>query len=347
MSRSAAFTSEIIRTSTRGLAGMAAARLYESVADATTRYGEHGFDSWRQAIAARLSSLASALDVGDPALFAEDIGWFRSVSAAREIPEADLGIALDAIGHTVRELLPDENGALLDPYFDAARRAIEEGTDLPPEFAPGGDAAEFFELALLGDLGGAREFIVRGIRSGRFSVSEAIADVILPAAREAGRRWHLGQFGVAAEHVVTSTLRSALHAVTAVMDRPTPNGKAAFVAAVPGDAHDTALLGFALLLEQDGWRVALSGADTPMEESDPTALGYECDLIALSATMNSQRHAMAECFANRSSGVPVLVGGAAVRDSADARTLGADGFAGNLADGLAQARALVGLAPRA
>lgn len=346
MKRAEAFTSEILRTSTRGLAGMAAALFFERTTDAHDRYGDGAFESWRQAFGARISALASALEVGDAGIYTDDVRWFQSVSQSRGVEESDLRSALECLAETVDAHLPDGATEPLTPYLSAGIAALDEGEETPPEFLPGTDAADLFELSLLGDLGGARHLLADGIRSGRMTVEHAIVEVVLPAAREAGRRWHLGQMGVAVEHVVTATLRSALHSVTAVLPRPEPNGMAAFVCSVPGDAHDTALVAFALLLEQDGWRVALAGADVPTEEIEASAEGYECDLIAMSATLNSQRHALSSFLSRRTSDIPVLVGGAAVRGQDDATKLGAQGYASDLERAVDRARELVGLAPR-
>ena len=111
--------------------------------------------------------------------------------------------------------------------------------------------------------------------------------------------------------------------------------------------HDTGLAALALLLESRGWRVALAGADTPIEEIDVTAEGYDCDLIALSATLTSQRYALSSYLSRRTSEVPVLVGGAAVRDVEDALRLGASGYARDLVEGVARAEELVGSEPPA
>ncbi len=343
MTRAAAFTAELVRTSSRGLAGLASALFYERASDAIEQYGDEGFETWRKTMEARLQALASALESGDEAIFTEDVHWFQGVAVTRGIPKSDILLAIDCLGETVRSQLPDETGHAVAPYITAATQQLDTATEMPPEFEAGSDAAELFELALLGDLGGSRHFLVDGIKAGRFTVHAAVCDMILPAAREAGRRWHLGRMGIAAEHVITSTLRSALHSLTAVLPRPTPNGKAAFIAAVPGDAHDTGLVAFALLLENDGWRVALAGADTPTEEIDVTAGGYECDLIALSATLPSQRYALSAYLSTRTSDIPVLAGGSAVRSEEDARSLGAHGFAKNLPEGVRAARRLVQL----
>ena len=64
MTRAAAFTAEIVRSSSRGLAGLATALLFERVAEATERYGDEGFETWRKTMAARLEALASALEEG-------------------------------------------------------------------------------------------------------------------------------------------------------------------------------------------------------------------------------------------------------------------------------------------
>lgn len=343
MTRAAAFTAEIVRSSSRGLAGMVVARFYETTEDAEELYGEGGFETWRKSVGARLQSLASAMEAGDPSIFADDLRWFRGMAAGRGIPEGHLSLALDALADTLRTQLPSGTRDDLGPFLEAAREAVAGAAPAAPEFATGSEAADLFELALLGDLGGARRFLVDGLRQGRFDVRAAVVDVVLPAAREAGRRWHLGQLGVAVEHVITATLRSALHSLTAALEAPPPCGKACFIAAVPGDAHDTGLVAFALLLESDGWRVTLAGADTPTEEIDAAAESYDCDLIALSATLASQRYALSSYLARRTSGIPVLVGGAAIRGADDAARLGAAGFAQDLVSGVDVARGLVGL----
>lgn len=343
MMRAAAFSAELVRTSSRGLAGLASALFFERALDAQEQYGDEGFESWRQTMTARLQALASALEAGDEAIFSEDVSWFQGVSVSRGIPKSDILLALECLAETVRSQLPEETGDTVAPYFTSALKKLQVSGEVPPEFEAGSRTAELFELALLGDLGGSRHFLLEGIRTGSFNVHQAVSEMILPAAREAGRRWHLGQMGIATEHVITATLRSALHSLTAVLPKPPPNGKAVFIAAVPGDAHDTGLIALALLLESDGWRVALAGADTPTEEVDVTAEGYECDLIALSASLPAQRYALSNYLSKRLSSIPVLVGGAAVRNEEDAKAIGAQGFARSLTEGVAAARSLVGL----
>ena len=87
----------------------------------------------------------------------------------------------------------------------------------------------------------------------------------------------------------------------------------------------------------------MAGADTPVEEVDAAAEAYDCDLIALSATLPSQRHALISYLREREIEIPVLIGGSAVRDQDDALAIGAAGVAKTLTDGLLFARRIVGL----
>lgn len=343
MSREAAFTSELIRSSSRGLAGQTVALFYTRASSPEARYGDDGFESWRKTIAARFDALAGALDANDPAIFAEDLTWFRGLSGARGVPEDDLALVLDCMGEMVSERLPEEAGAATAEYFAKAIAALKQSIPGSPGLDAGSLAEQLFELALVGDLQGCRNLLADGVRGNRFSLEEAIVNGVLPAARETGRRWHSGEISIATEHVVTSTLRHALHNLASVLPLPKPNGKAAFLAAVPGDAHDTGLLALSVLLEHDGWRIAMAGADTPVEEVDAAAEAYDCDLIALSATLPSQRHALISYLREREIELPVLIGGSAVRDQDDALAIGAAGVAKTLTDGLLFARRIVGL----
>ncbi|MFT5735201.1 MAG: methanogenic corrinoid protein MtbC1 [Planctomycetota bacterium] len=341
MTRATAFTAELIETSARGLSGLTVARAYERSSELDARYGGEGFETWRHSVTSRLESLAAALASADPKVFSDDLLWFRSLSTSRGIPPADLLLVLDCMEDVLAEQLPGNVPEAVSPYFEAARSAISEEPSATGGLEPDSPADQLFQLALIGDMGAARRHLLDQVQGGQLTLEDAVLEVLLPAAREAGRRWHVGEMGVATEHVVTATLRSALHSLAAALPPPPQNGHAVFVAAVPGDAHDTGLIAFALLLEQDGWRVALSGADTPIDEIDATAEGYQCQVIALSATLPGQRPALIRYLQDRKSSIPVVVGGAAIRSADDAKAIGAHGYAPNLAAGVGAVRALV------
>ena len=335
------FAAEIIRTSARRLAGRAAAQFIERDEASGERFGDHGMETWRDVLGIRLQALATALDEGDPSIFAEDLRWHRDVAIARGLTSDDVERVLDDLANVTVESTPP---ALQDPVrnlFETARAAARDERAIAEERPLGPNAERLFDLALVGDVRGARHFLLDGIRSGDLTIEQAVLECVLPAAREAGRRWHEGQLGVAVEHVISSTLRTALYAVATEVTAYEPMGKSIFLASVSGDAHDLGLIAFAILLEADGWRVVNAGADTPIEEIEQTAKSYACDLIALSATLLPHRSVIARFLERKETDTPVLIGGRAFRTDEDAKNLGASAYSPDLASGVAAARRLV------
>jgi len=156
MTRAAEFTAELIRTTSRGLAGLSTARLFEKIEGAESRYGDDGFDSWRQALGARLEALASALEADDPSLFTEDMVWFRAVITSRDVGEEDVVVALNSMQETLAAQLPGAADSSIGRFFDAARESLAQPGPQARGLDPASRANELFELALLGDLSSAR-----------------------------------------------------------------------------------------------------------------------------------------------------------------------------------------------
>lgn len=348
MSTPPAFAAELLRASGRALAGVAAARLLQDNPNLAARYGPDSFDLWRAHLAAQLADLATAVDEQDPSVFVRQLRWFRTAASSRDLPQEDLVASLRAIELALRERLPQVDAALWDPVFTTAVLSL----DAPPseglrtEQTLAGPAAQFLAEVLAGRGRRARALAVELVESGRLGAEALVETVLLPVAREAGRRWHLGQLGIAEEHVVTSAVRAALADLSAAAPIPAADAPGAVIAAVAGDAHDTALHALAALLEYDGWRVSVAGADTPAIDLALAARSLGASLIVLSATLVSQRHALRLAVEDLCSvpgfDLPVLVGGGAVPDGRAAKAVGASGFAASLSAGVVEANRLIG-----
>jgi methanogenic corrinoid protein MtbC1 len=104
------------------------------------------------------------------------------------------------------------------------------------------------------------------------------------------------------------------------------------VGAAPGERHGLPVTLFAHLLRLDGWSVDDLGADVPAS-SFAVAASAASSLVAVGVGVTCEDNlagAAAAVGAIREAlgiGVAVLAGGAAVRDEAHARTLGADHWA--------------------
>jgi methanogenic corrinoid protein MtbC1 len=343
-----AFAAELLRASGRALAGVAAARLLQDDPQLAERYGPGAFDLWRAHIAAQLADLATAIEESDPTVFVRQLRWFRAALTSRELPQADVGLSLRAIEATLRERTPQIAPSLWDTFFTAAARSLESAAAeaSPPEFDADSAASSFFVLTLAGRSREARAAAVQLVASGRMGAEELVERVLLPVEREAGRRWHLGQLTVAEEHIVTSVIRTAMADLSAAAPVPAPTAPGAVIAAVAGDSHDTALHALAALLEYDGWRVSVAGADTPAVDLARATRSLGASLVVLSATLVSQRHALRAAVDDLRAvpgfDAPILVGGAAIPDERAARSVGADGYASNLTLAVQEANRLVG-----
>lgn len=156
-------------------------------------------------------------------------------------------------------------------------------------------------------------------------------ELLVPAQREIGRLWHRGEIGVAQEHFASNVTRRVVERVLAIAPRAAPRGKPVVVAAVAGDAHDLGVLVVAGCFELAGWRTLFLGSNVPAV--DLTQIAVQCDagIVALGATIDTQREAAAAAIVALRAARPgqkVIVGGPAFSCCDDAwKRIGADAMA--------------------
>ena len=160
------------------------------------------------------------------------------------------------------------------------------------------------------------------------SFEALVGEVLGPVQRELGRRWAQGDLTVADEHAATAASEDL---VTLLCGGLTSfDGPVVAVACPEGDAHSLPARVVAAVLSLRGFRSLLLGASLPAVDlgdylERQTPLG-----IALSVSMPAALYRAAASVATaHEHGVPIVVGGRAVRDDdAVARRLGADAWAG-------------------
>jgi corrinoid protein of di/trimethylamine methyltransferase len=167
--------------------------------------------------------------------------------------------------------------------------------------------------------------------------------------REVGRLWEEG------EYFLPELMQSAdaMKAALAVL-RPellgTGSGGAAgptvVIGTVQGDIHDIGKTLVATFLEANGFHVIDLGRDVPLADFVDTAEREGAELIGLSALLTTTMARQAEVVEllherGLRSEVAVMVGGAPVTRTF-AESIGADGFAANAVEAVAEARRLTG-----
>jgi methanogenic corrinoid protein MtbC1 len=147
------------------------------------------------------------------------------------------------------------------------------------------------------------------------TLDESFVKVLTPALAEVGNCWASGTVSVAQEHLVSSTVRAALHKLLSDQ-RADVHGRAV-LACAPGERHEIGLLMLAVMLRSDGWQVAYLGADTPF--GDAVALADRLDATALcfSAASKESARALDRELARKPprTSLKVLVGGSGTKQT--------------------------------
>lgn len=346
------FAAEFLERGAAGLAGYAATELLEREPSLRERFAPDPFGSWKTHLTQRVLELAAALAASEPRLFVSRVLWAHMAFLARNGATADLRASLEALRGVLAERLPVSARQGPVGYIDRALGELGAGrapaeTALDPTLPPHRLALQYLEKILSGDTVGAIDVVLEAHRGG-LDAAKLYLEVLLPAQREIGRLWHLGEVTVAEEHLVSNATSRAM-AILAHMARPAAsNGRTAVVAAVAHNTHDLGLRAVADLYQLAGWRALFLGADVPTGDL-PTALGYfGADLLLLGASLSTQIARVTEAIAAVRSRcerpVKIIVGGAAFDEVPELwRKIGADGYAPTADQAVTLGARLIGL----
>lgn len=113
--------------------------------------------------------------------------------------------------------------------------------------------------------------------------SSVITELLAPAQRQVGERWHQGEWTVTQEHAATGIIDDLLGLLAAHTPRPT-HGSVALVCA-EGDWHVTPARMAALIWRSAGWDVTYLGGSTPPDHLRTSIELLRPDVVALSCTL--------------------------------------------------------------
>lgn len=192
-----------------------------------------------------------------------------------------------------------------------------------------------------------RVVVQDGLATGA-SVLQLQIDVIQAAQRDIGRLWQENQINIAQEHMATAISQLALAQLYDEAQRAPSNGKKVLVSCVEGELHDFPSRMVADALDLAGFQVVHLGADVALSKLLSGLTEQRPDLLALSCTMDfnlpALRTAVPRVREHVGLGLPIVVGGSACNVSDLTSELGVDGTASDVAEAVACAARLVGLA---
>ncbi|MDJ0926572.1 MAG: cobalamin-dependent protein [Gammaproteobacteria bacterium] len=347
------FAAELLERSAAGFGGFAASVMLEKSPEIKTRYKPDPFADWKSHLTQRILELAAAVNTGEPLVFTSRVLWSRKAFLARNQEETDLVISLAALRDVLADKLPAAAAAEPLAYVEQAMATLSDAqptpdaSELDPQKKTDRLALRYLQDVLEGNSTKALDDVLAAGDQG-MSMMDIYTQVLMPAQREIGRLWHLGDVSISEEHLVTSATQRAMAVVVHQASRAEPNGKTMVAAAVTGNVHDIGLRAISDVYQIAGWRTVYLGADVPMQELPSTLTFFDADLLLMSATLSTQlprvRVAIKTVRDRCERDCKILVGGAAFDEAPEVwRKVGADGYAGSMDDALAQGARLVGL----
>lgn len=324
---------ELLETSAAGYAS-AANVLLQRIPQRGAHFS-HAAAEWKAHLTQRILELATAVRVNEPVLFARRIGWLRRALRARGADESDLREALMSLGAALAQELPEALKSAVEPPIALALETFDRDIEPEPDAL---DAAtvhgklgfEYLTTCLEARSFEAQNLILDRIGDG-MTPQDAYTKVLLPAQREIGQLWHVGDVTVTEERLVSETTRALMTLIVNRSAPPADDARTVLAASVAGNAHDIGLRAAADLFKLAGWRTIFLGADMPTAEIASAARTFDAKLVVLSATLTTQIGTLATAIKrvrDSAPGARILIGGLALDGSGDLyKQLGADAYA--------------------
>jgi len=195
-----------------------------------------------------------------------------------------------------------------------------------------GNAMERLQQRMLaGDVPGAWAVVESALVSGA-TPSEIHLELLAPALRSIGTRWESGDITVAEEHRASVTAQRIIGQLGPRFARRGRTRGSVVIGAPAGEMHALPSAILADLLRDARYTVVDLGANTPKESFvEAAAAADRLVAVCIGVTGSGFDDVVADTIrALRAAGVavPMLVGGAAIRDAEHAERLGADAWSG-------------------
>lgn len=197
-----------------------------------------------------------------------------------------------------------------------------------------------------GDIEKTEELTAAALASG-IPAKEIMDRGLIPGLDEVGRRFQEGEYFFPELLVAGEAMKASLTRLKPELAKSSGTivGKYA-IGTVRGDIHDIGKNIVIMMLEGNGWEVTDLGIDVPIDTFVKAAMEADCQILGMSALLTTTIPRLAEAIeALKAAGlrdkVKVMVGGVSVtKEYAD--KIGADSYAEDAVDAVAEAKRLIG-----
>jgi methanogenic corrinoid protein MtbC1 len=210
-------------------------------------------------------------------------------------------------GHPIGRLVQMDEPGLIELLHEA-------GASAPPVAAPSAFVQRILEAAERYSSASCEQALTLAISL--LSPARLIDDVLEPLLRELGERWHSGQFSIAQERMVSTSVRKHIGLIVETYDR-TARRQSIVFATLPGERHELGLLMSAMICASHGFKVHYLGPDLPAAEIARYSREANAGLVAISVILPESVPVLAPQLAVIRAAlgpdVPVWIGGQGAR----------------------------------
>ncbi len=141
------------------------------------------------------------------------------------------------------------------------------------------------------DAPGAIGLVDKALKSNAVTITSLYLDYLSPILLGTGDSWQAGQTAIWQEHLISSTVRTVIEALTLTVASLASfaNGQVVLLACPTEEQHDLGLRMLADLFRLNGWTAYFLGANTPADEIFSAASVLDANLVVLSAATHYHR----------------------------------------------------------
>lgn len=316
------------------------------------RYGEAGRTRCREDAGYHLAYLSQAAAISNPTLFGDYFGWVKVVLDRRNIPTADLEVALHVMQDVLSARLSAELHETLHVYIVAGHyQLLAEAVEIDSFLTDEGELAllahQYLQALLRMERHTASQLIINAVQSGT-SVEDVYLAILQPVQYELGRLWQMNAISVAQEHYCTAATQLIMSQLYPYIFSGKPDKGSMVATCVGSELHEVGVRMVADLFELAGWDTVYLGANLPLPALLQTLVARQPAILCLSVTMayhlpRAQEVLQAVRAHPDLQQVKILVGGYPFRQIPDLwQQIGADGYGMDAREALAVALRLSG-----
>lgn len=327
------------------------AELYHRHPELKTRYGAAGRERCREDIAFHFTTLSEAVMAGDANIFLKYVGWGKSVLTNRKVKLDDLIDCLLIMQELTSENLGKSAAESAGEILQLALDTFDSFADVPascidPSSSLSNLANAYLEALLSSDVQQARK-VMESARHAGLGFSEIYRYVFQPVQREVGRLWQVNHISVAQEHYCTAATEMLMSEAHGTGSFAPTAGKFFVGACVAGEQHAIGIRMVSETMEAHGWRVYLTGANTPTSSLVDMVRKLNVDVMGVSCAtvlhLPSLR-VLLKSIRGASSRTRIMVGGRIFNEFPGLwKNVGADAFAEDATTSVRVAEKLAGI----